>query len=115
VNTSELWRSLRRSQRPSALTRAIGEVGRIGKALYLLAYIDAETYRRRILTQLNRGKRCHRLVRRVFPGQPGGVRQRYREGQKGQLGARGLVMNMVALWNTLHRDAALRAPATLRH
>lgn len=29
--------------------------GRINKTIYLLSYIDDEDYRRRILTQLNRG------------------------------------------------------------
>ncbi|MBQ0219479.1 Tn3 family transposase, partial [Alcaligenes faecalis] len=42
--------------RPSGLTQAIIEVGRINKTLYLLNYIDDEDYRRRILTQLNRGE-----------------------------------------------------------
>ncbi|CDL57187.1 Mobile element protein [Klebsiella pneumoniae] len=31
-------------------------MGRINKTLYLLNYIDDEDYRRRILTQLNRGE-----------------------------------------------------------
>jgi TnpA family transposase len=31
------------------------EVGGVNKTLYLLNYIDDEDYRRRILTQLNRG------------------------------------------------------------
>ncbi len=44
------------SERPSGLTQAIIEVGRINKTLYLLNYIDDEDYRRRILTQLNREK-----------------------------------------------------------
>jgi TnpA family transposase len=111
VSASELLRSLLRSQRPSALTRAIGVVGRIAKTLYLLAYIDDETYRRRILTQLNRGEGRHRLVRRIFHAQRGEVRQRYREGQEDQLGALGLVMNVVVLWNALYLDAP-RAPAS---
>jgi TnpA family transposase len=56
VNASELLRSLLRSRRPSALARAIGELGRIPKTLYMLACIDDESYRRRILVQLNRGE-----------------------------------------------------------
>lgn len=54
VRASELLRSLLRSGRPSTLARAIGELGRIPKTLYLLCYIDDETHRRRILLQLNR-------------------------------------------------------------
>ncbi len=55
ISASELIGSLLRSSLPSTLTRAIGELGRVAKTLYLLSYIDDETYRRRILTQLNRG------------------------------------------------------------
>ena len=56
VQASVLVRSLLKSERPSGLTQAIIEVGRINKTLYLLNYIDDEDYRRRILTQLNRGE-----------------------------------------------------------
>jgi len=55
IQASELIRSLLKSDRPSSLTKAIIEAGRINKTLYLLNYIDNEDYRRRILTQLNRG------------------------------------------------------------
>src|SRR5262249_12615293 len=66
-----------------------------------------ETYRRRILTQLNRGEGRHRLARAVFHGQRGEVRQRYREGQEDQLGALGPVVNALVLWNTRYMDAAV--------
>jgi TnpA family transposase len=56
VSASELMRTLQSSGRPSTLARAIGELGRIAKTLYLLAYLDDENYRRRILVQLNRGE-----------------------------------------------------------
>jgi hypothetical protein len=35
------------------------------------------------------------------------LRQRYREGQEDQLGALGLVVNIIVLWNTIYIDAAL--------
>ena len=107
ISASELIGSLLRSSRPSTLARAIGELGRVAKTLYLLSYLDDETYRRRILTQLNRGESRHGVARAIFHGQRGEVRQRYREGQEDQLGALGLVVNVVVLWNTLYMDAAL--------
>src|SRR5438270_3689803 len=73
----------------------------------MLTYIDDESYRRRILTQLNRGESRHSVARAVFHGQRGELRQRYREGQEDQLGALGLVVNAIVLWNTLYMDAAL--------
>ncbi len=107
VRASELLRVLQGGGRPTPLGRAVGELGRITKTLYLLAYLDDETYRRRILTQLNRTESRHALARAVFHGQRGQLRQRYREGQEDQLGALGLVVNAIVLWNTRYQDAAL--------
>jgi TnpA family transposase len=107
VGATELVRGLQRGGRPSTLGRAIGEVGRVAKTLYLLNYLDDEAYRRRILTQLNRGESRHGVARAIFHGQRGELRQRYREGQEDQLGALGLVVNAVVLWNTRYLDAAL--------
>jgi TnpA family transposase len=108
VSASELLRSLLRSRRPSTLARALAALGRIPKTLYMLAYVDDENYRRRILTQLNRGEGRHSVARAVFHGQRGELRQRYREGQEDQLGALGLVVNALVLWNTLYMEAALK-------
>lgn len=47
------------------------------------------------------------MLRRIFHGQRGELRQRYREGQEDQLGALGLVLNAVVLWNTRYMDLAL--------
>jgi TnpA family transposase len=107
VSASELIRGLQDGGRPSTLGRAIGELGRAAKTLYLLNYLDDEAYRRRILTQLNRGESRHAVARTIFHGQRGELRQRYREGQEDQLGALGLVVNAVVLWNTRYLDAAL--------
>ncbi|RPJ27689.1 MAG: Tn3 family transposase, partial [Planctomycetaceae bacterium] len=75
--------------------------------LHLLAFIDDTHYRRRILTKLNRGEGRQRLARKCFHGQRGERRQRYGEGQEDQLGALGLVVNVLVLWNTRYMDAAL--------
>ncbi len=107
ISASELIRMLQRGAKRSTLAKAIGELGRIPKTLHLLTYIDDPNYRRRILTQLNRGEGRHRLARKCFHGQRGELRQRYREGQEDQLSALGLVVNALVLWNTRYMDAAL--------
>ncbi|WIK11669.1 Tn3 family transposase (plasmid) [Klebsiella pneumoniae] len=107
VQVSVLVRSLLKSERPSGLTQAIIEVGRINKTLYLLNYIDDEDYRRRILTQLNRGESRHAVARAICHGQKGEIRKRYTDGQEDQLGTLGLVTNAVVLWNTIYMQAAL--------
>lgn len=73
----------------------------------MLSYVDDEAYRSRGLVQLNRHEKRHSVAREIFHGDRGQVRKRYREGQEDQLSSLGLVLNAVALWNTLYLDKAI--------
>ncbi|MBB5295804.1 TnpA family transposase [Deinococcus metallilatus] len=112
VKATAVMRTLQRGGSLSGLGRAVAELGRIEKTLYLLAYVHDEAYRRRILGQLNRGEGRHGVGRAVFHGHKGELRQRYREGMEDQLGALGLVVNAIVLWNTRYMQVALE---DLRH
>jgi TnpA family transposase len=92
VRAAGLTRTLQMNDRPTRLARALQELGRLVKTLYLLRFIDDESYRRRILMQLNRGEGRHQLARVIFHGKRGELRQRYREGQE----------------NTIYMDAAVK-------
>lgn len=107
VRAYDLVRMFSRDGKPGRLGQAFEQYGRIAKTLHLLSVIDDESYRRRMSSQLNLHEERHRLARRVFHGQRGQLRQRYREGQEDQLGALGLVVNAVVLWTTRYMDAAL--------
>lgn len=107
VSAPELIKSLLKSEKPSSLTQGIIEIGKINATMYLLSYIDDEDYRRRILTQLNRGESRNGLARNICHGKRGEIRQRYQEGQEDQLGALGLVLNAVVLWNTIYMQEAI--------
>ena len=107
VPATGIMRTLQVGDRPTRLAQAIAEYGRIDKTLHTLTYIDDEAKRRAILTQLNRGEGRHSVARAVFHGKRGELRQHYREGQEDQLGALGLVLNMIVLWNTIYIEAAL--------
>lgn len=111
VRAYDLLRMLGRDGHPSALGQAFAEYGRIAKTLHLLALVDpVDTgYRRTIGRQLTVQESRHRLARKIFHGQRGELRQAYREGQEDQLGALGLVLNAVVLWNTRYTDAAVTA------
>lgn len=106
VRASELIRSLLKSDKPSGLAQGIMELGRANKTLYLLKYFDDEEYRRRILTQLNRGESRHAVARTICHGKRGEIKKKYREGQEDQLSALGLVTNAVILWNTIYIERA---------
>lgn len=107
ISASELIHSLLTARRATSLGKAIVELGKISKTIHLLRYVSDQGYRRRILVQLNRGEQRHRLARRVFHGRRGELRQSYRQGQEDQLGALGLVVNALTLWNTLYMNQAL--------
>jgi TnpA family transposase len=100
-------RMLQIGDRPTRLAQALAEFGRIEKTLHILTYIDDERRRRSTLLQLNRGEGRHSLGRTIFHGKRGELRQRYREGQEDQLGALGLAVNIVVLWNTIYMNAVL--------
>ncbi len=74
--------------------------------------------RRSTTIQLNRGEGRHSVARAVFHGKRGELLQHYREGQEDQLGALGLVLNMMVLWNTIYIEVAfnrLRAEGATRY
>ena len=82
-------------------------LGRINKTISMLNIMDDPAFRRRVLAQLNIHEGRHKLARTTFHGRRGQLRKRYREGQEDQLGALGLVANVLVLWNTLYMNAAL--------
>jgi TnpA family transposase len=107
VKASELIKSLHRAGRTSTLGRAIGELGRLEKSLFLLSWVDDVAYRRRVSTQLTRVEGRHRLAGTLRFGRKGKLYEHYREGQEDELNALGLVLNMIVLWTTRYMDAAL--------
>ena len=81
--------------------------GRIFKSLHVLTYVDDETYRRDIKGQSNLTEGRYDLGRTVFHGHKGEIYQRYHVGMEEQLGALGLVLNCIVLWNTFYMNAAI--------
>lgn len=59
------------------------------------------------MRNLNEGR--HDLARHIFHGRKGELHQAYRDGQEDQLGARGWVLNVVTLWNTVYLDRTVDA------
>ncbi len=109
VNPTQLIKALQRGGKPTMLGRAIGEFGRIFKTQHNHTFITDPAYRRKILTQLNRGESRHSLARALFYGKRGELHQSYREGQEDQLGALGLIVNAIVIWNTRYMALALEA------
>ena len=56
---------------------------------------------------LGRGESRNSLARDIFHGGRGHLRQHYHAGQENQLGALGLMVNVIVLWQTVYIQAAL--------
>jgi TnpA family transposase len=109
VRAYDVLRMLGRDGHPTPLGQAFAEYGRIAKTLHLLAMIDPvdDTHRRAVNTQTTVQESRHRLARKICHGKRGQIYQKYREGQENQLGALGIVLNAVTLWNTRYLNAAV--------
>ncbi len=107
VTPSAILRSLQRGPNPSSLGRALAELGRVIKTLHVLDYCHDPLYRRAIHRLLGRGESRNSLSRDVFHGRRGQLRQHYQAGQENQLGALGLMVNIIVLWQTVYIQAAL--------
>jgi TnpA family transposase len=107
VRAYDVTRVLQREGNPTPLGEAMQHYGRLFKSLHILQMIDDETYRRDVKWARNLHEGRHALGRKVFHGSKGELYQRYWEGMEDQLGALGLVLNCIVLWNTVYIDAAL--------
>jgi TnpA family transposase len=107
VKASDILKVLQADGKPRGLGKAIGELGKAPKSVHLSSYLNDEAYRRSIGGQLNLHEERHSLARALFYGKKGEVRKHYREGQEDQLGALGLVVNAICLWNTRYMNLAL--------
>ncbi len=87
--------------------RALVELGRIIKTLHVLDYCHDADYRRAIHRILVRGESRNSLARDTFHGGRGQLRQHYQAGQENQMGALGLMVNVIVLWQTVYIQAAL--------
>jgi TnpA family transposase len=90
VKASEILRVLTPGGRPTTLGKAIMEIGRLDRSAFLAMYFNDAIFRRKVNRQLNRQESRHQLARRIYHGQKGEMRKKYREGQEDQLGALGL-------------------------
>lgn len=107
VRAYDVIRMLSRDGRPTPLGDAIAHYGRISKTLHILRLADEPGYRRQIKVQSNLQEGRHALARKIFHGKQGQLYQRYQDGMEDQIGALGLVLNALVLFNTRYMDAAV--------
>ncbi len=107
VTATLLVGKLHALQRKNSVHRAIQELGRLHKTLFILRFISDEDYRRHIGRTLNRGETLHALARELFFGQQGIFRERAYEAQLNRATCLSVLMNAIIVWNTRYMMKAL--------
>ena len=83
------------------LYKAIKEMGRIYKTIFLLKYYDEVLLRQNIEKQLNRVELSHFFAKAVFFGNNQELKYATKEEQEIAVGCRHLIQNSIVLWNYL--------------
>jgi TnpA family transposase len=107
VTASLLISKLQSFQRQNALTKALQEYGRLQKTIFILKYLQSPEYQKKITAQLNKGEAMHALRNFLFVANERQIRKRDPEDQLNQAACLNLVVNAVAVWNTIYMQAAL--------
>lgn len=76
VSSSLILSKLGSYSRQNSLAKALQEMGRIEKTIFILRYATDSILRRRILVGLNKGEAMNGLARAVFFGKQGELRER---------------------------------------
>jgi len=99
---SNILKRLSSYSKQNPLYKAIKEVGRIYKTVFLLKYYDEVNLRQRIEKQLNRIELSHHFAKTVFFGNNRELKYATKEEQEIAVGCRHLIQNAIILWNYLY-------------
>jgi Tn3 transposase DDE domain len=78
---STILKRLAASRNPSQLARALRELGRLERTLFMIEWYSAPALRRRCQAGLNKGEAAHKLKHAVFFHERGEIRDRSFESQ----------------------------------
>lgn len=107
VSASLLMRKLAAYPRQNQVVRALTELGKLERTIFLLEYFRDEAQRRRILIGLNKGEALHALARQIFFGRLGELRDRALEDQIHRASYLHLLMAAITAWNTVYLTEAI--------
>ena len=79
----------------------------ISPCFCVLSY-NSEAYRRRIDTQLNKSEKFHQLRGHIHSANRGKIRKKYPQEHLNQANCLNLIVNAVAVWNTVYMQAAIQ-------
>ncbi|MFD5204748.1 Tn3 family transposase [Streptomyces sp. NPDC058375] len=103
LRSEDAIRRLVRHNRLSSLGRAFAHYGMIYKTMHILDLLNSPEYRRQIEAQSQGDAKRQKLASKVDRGQTEEFRH-YQSGAEEQLGALQVIVNMIALYNTVRID-----------
>ncbi len=91
----------------NSLAAALKEYGALRRTIYAARYLADETYRRKIVRQLNKGESLHSLRRSLLYAHEGAIRHRYLAQQTERAWCLILLTNVVVTWTTEYYGLAI--------
>ena len=107
VVPSTILKKLSVSPRENQLGRALRELGRIERSLFMIEWYSSPALRRRCQAGLNKGEAAHKLKRAVFFHERGEIRDRSFESQAFRASGLNLVVSAIVHWNTVYIERAV--------
>ena len=107
VTPSAILRRLSAYPRQNALAKALKEIGRLERTLFMIDWISDPALRRRTNAGLNKGEARNALARAVFFHRLGEIRDRTFENQRYRASGLNLAVAAIILWNTLYLGRAV--------
>ena len=107
VAPSMILKKLAASSKPSLLAKALRELGRIERSLFMIEWYSSPALRRRCQAGLNKGEAAHKLKRAVFFHERGEIRDRSFESQAFRASGLNLVVSAIVHWNTVYLSRAV--------
>ena len=92
------------SSKSSDLAKALRELGRIERTLFMIEWYSSPALRRRCQAGLNKGEAAHKLKRSVFFHERGEIRDRSYESQAFRASGLNLVVSAIVCWNTVEQQ-----------
>jgi TnpA family transposase len=109
VTASLMMKKLASYPKQNGLAKALREIGRIERTLFMLDWYRDPALRRRVQAGLNKGEARNALARAVFMYRLGEIRDRKQENQNYRASGLTLLTAAITLWNTVCIERAIES------
>ncbi|MGI0135240.1 MAG: Tn3 family transposase [Candidatus Micrarchaeaceae archaeon] len=107
TSASLLMRKLAAYPNQNQLAKALAEIGKIERTIFLLQWLQDPPMRRRTMIGLNKGEHVNAVQKVLFFGRRGEVWDRKFEDQCNRASCLGLLVSAVGAWNSVYLPGAI--------